>query len=412
MNVITSLVAAMLTILPVGAAAPVQPDQIPDPCGMLSDQRVVTCFSDPTTNDPRILDSITALVDSAGDGDTIEIMMYSWRNNELPVRVADRVVAAYERGVDVRVILDEASSKYEPIDILRAADVPLVVCDDAGNREDNCLMVDDPDYYDPDNKQPMNHTKLLLFDIDGKKSVVGGSANFGDSGYYTSWNDMVRIHDAGLHSYLTDWFARVWSDDWQGWDSDSDRWGSGDPAPGAKDLREMAYVYPRKSADPIGNTLKRTTTCHSDGDDDGDWDKRVWVAISSWKQGARSQILDQLERLNGEGCDVRVMLADNISVEHATQLRERISGSASDSSEVRYVCKIHHKMVILDAKYRGAYHEVVVTGSNIWTNGSLGYSTELNLRLGGEDNDTDDGAVRKYIVHYDKLWDERSKASC
>lgn len=394
MTALTSLLAALLTAT--GTLMPVAPAQVADPCGMLDDRRVVSCFSDPTTNAPWIFDSLAAIVDTARQGDTIEIMMYEWRTGDLPERLAHKVIEAYERGVDVRVILDESSEWHEPIDSLRAADVPLVVCDDYGDHQDNCLTIDEPDYYDPTSELPMNHTKLLLFDIDGERMVVGGSANLGNADYYTVWNDMVRIRDGRLHGYLSQWFERVWRDDWNGWDGDTARTGNGDPAVGQGDLAEQAYVYPRVEKDPIVETLTKATACGPDG--------RAWVAISLWNTDARTGILGELVRLDDAGCDVRVLLSGGVEQVWVDAIRERLSGTAADDSEVRRVCELHHKFVLLDVEYEATPHELVVTGSNVWGTGSLYYSTELNLRV--------DGAVDAYSAHYERLWNEIAVTTC
>ncbi|HEY6738296.1 MAG TPA: phospholipase D-like domain-containing protein [Actinopolymorphaceae bacterium] len=411
-------------IAPSPAEAPPAAVTFADPCGYLSATRVVACFSDPTASDAessRIFQSLGALVEAAGPGDSIRFVIYHWMVGGYADQLRQAVIDAHAEGVDVKVILDEAS-RAETIDAFRTAGVPLVVCDDhdqptdVSNRQENCLMWDYEGYYGPDSELPMTHTKMALFDIDGAKYVVAGSSNLGPWDYETAWNDMVRIRDTALHAYLDDWFDRIWADDWSGWDTDTEREGYGDPIPAGappSDLQEKVYLYPRVSNDPIAAQLSRVRACHSDGDGDGDWDKRVYIAISKWNDNQRLGIRDQLVRLKNAGCRVQVMVSDDVSTGWVSSLRSTLSGSSTSTENVRWVCKLHHKMVIIDAQYAGTqWREVVITGSNVWAKGSQLYSNELNLRFGGEDELTDDGAVRDYILHYERLWETQTVTSC
>lgn len=179
-RLLAALVVAggLLPLVPPGAAAAVWAD----PCQMLGAAKVVSCFSDPQVGadtSSRIMQSLGALVESAGAGDSIEIMVYHWRNGAWPERLAAEVADAHRAGVDVRVMLDEQSEGYRPIATLRAAGVPLVVCDDeagAADGQDDCVMVEDGPYGDNEHL-PMNHAKLFLLRLGGVPVVAAGSSN-------------------------------------------------------------------------------------------------------------------------------------------------------------------------------------------------------------------------------------------
>jgi phosphatidylserine/phosphatidylglycerophosphate/cardiolipin synthase-like enzyme len=402
-----------LPAVPPGAAAAAWAD----PCQMLGTAKVVPCFSDPLASpdtSSRIMQSLGALVESAGPGDSIEIMMYHWRDGVWPERLATEVAAAHRAGVEVRVMLDEQSQGYSPIATLRAAGVPLLVCDDeagAADGQDDCVMVEDGPYGDNEHL-PMNHGKLFLFDLDGVPVVAAGSSNLTEWDYDTAWNDFVRVRgDRRLHTFYSEFFQRAWVDDWLGWDTNAERDRAGDPVTSVDDLPERGWVYPRlEPGDPIAGQLANTTACHADGDGDGDWDKRVWVAISIWNPD-REAILDELDRLDAAGCGVRVLVSDGGNRSWLQTVRQRLSGDPAASDKVRVVCALHHKFIVIDAQYNGAYHEVVFTGSQIFARGSLYHSVELSLRVGGDDN-VDNGVAVAYIDRFQRLFDYAPTDAC
>ncbi|HEU5471242.1 MAG TPA: phospholipase D-like domain-containing protein [Actinophytocola sp.] len=417
-RVLLAGLVSVLAMLPGPVPSAAAPAAIwADPCQMLGTAKVVSCFSDPLTGpdvSSRIVQSLGALVASARPGDTIKIMMYHWRDGVWPERLAAEVVAAYRAGVHVEVMLDEQSRGFRPIATLRAAGVPLLVCDDeegAADGQDDCVMVEDGPYGDNEHL-PMNHGKLFLFELGGVPVVAAGSSNLTAWDYETAWNDFVRIRgDRALHTFFTEFFDRAWADDWMGWDTNAERDRAGDPVSGG-DLPERGWVYPRlEPGDPIAGQLANTTACHADGDGDGDWDKRVWVAISIWNENTRTGILDELDRLDAAGCSVRVLIADGVSRPWLQTLRQRLSGDPAASDKVRVVCHLHHKFIVIDARYDGAYREVVLTGSHIYATGSLRNSVELNVRVGGNDN-VDNGVVVDYINRFQRLYDYAPTDAC
>lgn len=416
-----------------------------DPCSFTTGGAVEVCFSEPAGDGDEIFRSLGALVDEVSSGDTLRIMMYKWgdqngdddqgANGEdvdtPPEQLAKKVVDAKARGADVQVILDEkAAGKTagkQPAEILDGK-VPVEVCTDKdtsdddverpdngnGTKEADCLMWDYDGYYGDASPLPMNHTKLFLATIDGVKYVAAGSSNLTTYDHTSAFNDFVRIRgDADLHRFLKDWFEKVQKDNWGYWDTNENRDSSGDPD--GDDMPARAWVYPRQGeGDPLVGQLANVTACSSDGDGDGDWDKRVWMAMSGWNKDQREKILGQFARLHDAGCDVQVLLHGG---EEPTQdeivwkreIRNRISGDPYDSDEVRVKCNMHHKFFVFDAKYQGDWHEVAITGSEVLAEGSRVYSSELNVRVGG---DHEEKEVNEYIDRMQKLWKEAPLDAC
>lgn len=403
----------------------------PDPCDFASatNAEVQTCFNDPTeagwdnVDGEAIFQSLGALIQKTDGGDTLRIMLYHWPKGQqdpkgktekdtLPEELASEVVDARGRGVDVQVILDERSEDVntddQPIDILRSGNVPVAVCRDASdgplNDPPDCLM-----FEDKGGNAPLTHTKLFLAEIGGVPYIAAGSSNLSTWDHNEAWNDFVRVRgDEQLYGWLTDWYDRVWADDWTGWNTNAERDRSGDPGSGGDDLPNRAWVYPREgSGDPIVGQLANVTDCSSDGDGDGDWDKRVWVAMSRWYSN-REGVVGQLDRLDAAGCDVQVLLGGGVSEFMEEKIRTAVSGDPNAWGEVRRVCKLHYKYIVLDAKYQGVWHEVVITGSEILTRDARRNSNELNLRIGGDN----DAAVRDYITQTQELFEKAPDDRC
>ncbi|MGH8795040.1 MAG: phospholipase D-like domain-containing protein [Stackebrandtia sp.] len=378
--------------------------QFADPCGFLGEARVEACFSNPDSDDTRIFDSISSLAAAAGEGDTVRISMFHWRDGAAPEQLAEAVAGAHERGADVRVVLDKGSEKNEdgglfrPIQILQGAEVPIEVChilDQAADGRDDCLMWRDDDFHQPDSELPMNHVKLFSFNIDDVRSVVIGSSNMGAWDHEEAWNDMVRLRgDNQIGEWADGFVERLWNDDWDGWDSAEARSVYGDDV-AAGQLPERAWAYPRPGdGDNISGQLSKVTGCSSAGDN------RVWVAISIWSTNAREAILDQLDRIQGLGCDVKVVVSDGVEGDQVTNLRNRLG-----DDNVRILEKVHHKFIIVDAQYdEGGVSEnpYVITGSHIFATGSLRHNCEINLRVGG--NDGSAGVAEEYIEHFGTLY--------
>lgn len=118
--------------------------------------------------------------------------------------IAQALVQAYRRGIDVRVILDQSqrTEKYSEADFLFHAGVPVAI----------------------DAKHAIAHNKVMLFD---GQTVVTGSFNFTRSAEDSNAENLLVIRDAALAKrYIANWDAHAAHSELYQGKTDSDRSGA------------------------------------------------------------------------------------------------------------------------------------------------------------------------------------------
>lgn len=328
-------------------AAPAMPAQATTLSGCHSDgKHYEVCFTDPLHDKGTVIeDRLGQLVDSAHDGDTIRFAWYMWTRTAL----AKKVVAAKNRGVHVSLVLDDKVKGSAAYDTLHAGKVPITWCTTG---KGSCLSTH------------INHNKFFLFDLGGQKSVV--QTSFNDTGVQLKlYNNMVRvIGDTKLYDYYLAYWNRLHDHSWHGWTSDDDRHGAGS-------LGTKAYVFPRSSGDPVLGVLNNVTDCRSG-------DATIYVAESKFTT-ARASIKHRLAYLHDKKhCTVKVVTqqaADENWVQAPTS-----DGYNLPNTAVRHL-KLHHKFILIDAKYAGHWQRMVFTGSHNLNENSLRHNDETLLRV-------------------------------
>lgn len=331
------------------------------------------CFNDPAAHsgsDPLIENRLRELARSAGSGDTIRGAMYTWTRAGL----AEDLVAAKNRGADVRVVLDghnqtDGNAGYT---VLRDGGVPVTSCSN-----DGCIGSN------------INHNKLFLFDIGGAKQSVLTSANLSKA--QTGWyNNLIRITDAGLYDYYLGYWNRMNA---QSWTYDGVTWHDDDKVGYGSGTATKAYVYPRGTDNVLG-VLGNVTKCSTDGNGDGNSDRKIWIAQSLFTS-ARESVRNKLADLADMGCDVRVVVADR---ETELWVQASNSGGNLNDGKVGRVTNSHNKLLLIDAYYAGKWQDVVFTGSHNLTGTSLKTNDEALVRV------TDYFVFKQYRLYFDKLF--------
>lgn len=327
------------------------------------------CFNDPANgSDPLIETRLRQLTQSADSGDTIRGSMYTWTRAAL----ATDLVAAKNRGVDVRMVLDghnvtDGNAGYT---VLVDGGVPVTSC------SNGCLGSN------------INHNKYFLFNIDGVKQSVLTSSNLSTS--QTRWyNNLIRITDARLYDYYLAYWNR---ENAQSWTYDGVTWHDDDKVGYGSSTATKAYVYPRTSDNILG-ILGNVTDCSTDGNGDGNSDRKVWLAQSLFTQ-ARESVRNKLAELQAMGCDVRVVVADR-----ETELWvQAANGSGNlNNGKVGTLHNTHNKLILIDAYYAGKWQDVVFTGSHNLTGTSLKYNDEAMVRV------KDYFVFKHYRIYHDSL---------
>ena len=329
------------------------------------------CATNPSSNDQdrTIVKKLREFIQSTKSGDRIRLSIYTWTQTG----IARDLVDADSRGVDVKVVVDDAVVKAKPYEILRDAGVPVHVC------MDGCMG------------GKINHTKFALFEIGAQRIVAQTSSNLTGSMTYRPNDLLVVRNNLAVYRFYLGFWNRMNSDSWT---YGGTTWGNGDRT--AKGAGVKAYAFARTDFDVVLAVLRNVTSCSDDGDGDGDGDKKIWVAASLFT-GPREDVRNRLAYMEDVmGCNVKVLVNKQ---DHEVWAQAKTSdGYNLKNSKVRRVSGLHNKILLIDAKYNGRWQEVVFTGSHNLTGPSLTKNEESMLRI------EDQFVFDQYRDYYDRLY--------
>jgi phosphatidylserine/phosphatidylglycerophosphate/cardiolipin synthase-like enzyme len=286
-------------------------------------------------------------------------------------RVADTLIDAHKRGVDVRVVLDERNQVEEAggwhwngavaslIEVLGADRV--IACGGADSPPDGggCIA------------REKQHNAFLLVSstCDGSSAIVAQTSAYLTKAQLSRRDNLVVIRgDDALHAaYLEYWrdLARQNADDTYYRIIDGDK-------------ATRLFLFPRASSgggtrdpatDTIYNLLHDNVVCAGG--------TRVRLAMSYWSTG-RGYLVDQLDRMAGAGCDVRIVAnPDSTDDAVASALR-----AAFDAEHLAFLPGVHHKYLLVDGSYGDDQTaRLVWTGTQDFTASALRSNDEVILRL-------------------------------
>ena len=220
-----AFLSAVAITVPATAAAASETEPAETPQGCSVHGSVELCLTDPPGaedgRDRLVEERLSEITKSAKDGDSIRGSMYTWTRPAL----AEELVAAKDRGVDVKIVLDgvNKADNNDGYKTLNDGGVPLTNCDNS------CLGSN------------INHTKYFLFEIGDTKSVVLTSSNL-TTAQTELYNNLLKVDgDAKLYDFYIGFWERMnaesWTFDGVTWD-DEDKVVTGDSG-------AAGYVYPR-----------------------------------------------------------------------------------------------------------------------------------------------------------------------
>jgi hypothetical protein len=332
--------------------------------GCQTDAAYEVCFSSPGLKrgpDPAVVRRFIEIFGEAGEGDSLRIAMFRW---DIPA-TTKAIVAAQKRGAHVELVADaDLRTKVAGRAVLQKledgdpAPGNVVVCRGA------CLPWSGTGPA-PDS-QDVNHLKLLLAEIDGRRSVITSSTNF-EGRQYTQYNSLARVYDDAFYDYGLGYFKRLKAQSWvvggKRW-ADADRTFAGPP---------RAMVYPRRG-DLLVETL-RSVTC-AKGMNTVD----IMIAVVQ-----RADVRAQIGRLALGGCNLRIVTTRD-TIENWLQKPFKLpDGRTVDIADdkVRWLIT-HDKVYAIHAKVAGKERHLVITGTSNSTCGGLFYNDEMMLRLDGK----------------------------
>lgn len=234
-------------------------------------------------------------VDAAPAGSTVRVAMYQWHTG-IEDPLLNALAAAHNRGVDVKVLLGNASGHNDSDvpganpgagDTLRAnlGTTNVLYCTAAADNK-ACLRRDT-------SSPGLMHAKFVLIrHPSGHVEVTTLSSNITYGQYQKAQNSLSVVGDTPLYDAYLGYWNRMANKDWGSWTSDSDlgrdgSWGN------------KAYFFPRASGDPIASIIDGKS-CAGSGEQ---------IRILSSDDDFRPSLRTALQNAKRRGCFVRITYA-------------------------------------------------------------------------------------------------------
>ncbi|MFE9256966.1 phosphatidylserine/phosphatidylglycerophosphate/cardiolipin synthase family protein [Streptomyces sp. NPDC006879] len=333
--------------------------------------------SDVQSDRESIKSQLLGLIANAAPGSEIYGSIYLFNDNEAGVAL----IAARQRGVKVRVLMDDAGRTAAGSEYARLSKSSALGTDTAqdsfvfacpmdrgciGNRTDL-------------SKPPINHNKFFLFSqTAGVKNVVfQTSANLTATQLNQYYNNAVTISRVELYdAYRSYWKAQL-----------TQGQGAGLPEY-ASTTQAGPYestFFPRAEGDPVVDLLGKVDCARYPGGEA----TKVRVAMFAF---TRPEVAQELVRLRAAGCSVYVYY-NGESGNLGSEVRQTLMGgglnslricrsTATDEDGVSRNIGIHSKYLLVEGTYDGLINsKVVFTGSHNYTFPNLRGNDETLLKI-------------------------------
>lgn len=353
---LSAVLAALSLPAPAGAAA----------TGCVRSGDYTVCRTDPRGGeDTSIVAEIVRQVDQADRGDTVRAAAFELTLHRTVAPLTEALVDAEGRGVDVRVVVGKRSGGKD------SSGPAIAELEDAGAKVEQCAGSCLPTA-SGEGRGP-HHNRFFLIERGGTPTVLVTSFNF-RRGHAEQAHLMLGVHgDRELFAFYSAFWNRLYGGGWDGW-------GERDKSV-ATDLA-AAWVFPRKS-DPIAEQLGEITGC-GEGD-------RVLVAHANF-QSNRPEVRSELDRIQGLGCQVRVMLTDK-DTNAPGWIEDRLG-----KSNVRIHEDYRGKLIVAEARFGDRRESVAWTGTHNLTANSLNQTDDNVIKV------DDREVVGLYASFFQRLW--------
>ncbi|POM25319.1 hypothetical protein BTM25_39630 [Actinomadura rubteroloni] len=330
-------------------------------------------FNNPTGNTDQAgsLDLyLKRLIRNTPKGAEIDVALFRLQTTGM----ANALVDARKRGVNVRIVLDNDSLSKRPenyallkknlgTDMSKAS--WITVCP----KNEGCIA-----RTSSSGQWAKNHNKFYVFSktYDSKNVVVQTSGN-ATGGMYNQFNDAYTMTDTALHNAYRTYFY-----DLSRKKADPNYWRT------IKSGSRSVSFYPKSSQpDPIVATLQMVTCTPG-----------TKIGLSSGLF-TRKGVADQLAWMDAQGCDVRIAsgsLGEDVE-QVLSRSRAKVRFFRASSSH-----PAHSKYLLIDGTYGGRQRKLVLTGSHSYTYDALRRNDEAVLTL------DDAKTYAAYAANFDKVF--------
>ncbi|MGN6129209.1 MAG: phospholipase D-like domain-containing protein [Nocardioidaceae bacterium] len=356
-------------LLPDAGVASVPPAPSPDSSVAFNDP------AGPPAQQYSLITRVDRAVDAAWPGSTIRVAEYSFA---MP-RTSAALGAAYRRGVNVQVVVDDHSAPWRSVrrlsavlgtDTTSTSFVKVCRASCRGGRGNQ-------------------HAKFLTLSGTGSSVdvLMVGSVNFTNFNARLQWNDLYTVRtDPLLYAQFNKLFALMVEDRRQ------PRLRLPDPGHGfGTEVSPMLH-----GGDPIAERLHKVR-CSGAAPGAGRHGRTVVrVAMHAWNGDRGLRLAREVARLQRHGCDVRVLYGVGMGGRVADVLRAAGVPMRDSARDGR---RVHEKVMVLSGVLgRDRHANYVWTGSHNWSDRSL-RNDEVILRVPGR------SVVASYLRNFRRMWD-------
>lgn len=363
-------------------------------------------FNDPVGAEAEqnaIFVQLARLIDRVPAGESIELSWFGFDppdtdNSAQRPDLTDRLVAAYERGVDVRIILDQGTvgtpAQTRLAELLGTDDSQpsyVVSCKDQfpDGPDRGCIGTRVTSWANGYNHNKfLTASKVVLSNGDEVSNVVfQTSSNLGEWDAIEVYQNGITYSDPRTFDAYRTYFEDLRRYRYEEAGNINYYWSS----PTGSDYR--AYFFPRQersgqpyddpASDTIYNMLDTVSSCTYD---DNGTTRQTDIRVVQWAFN-RPAIARKLTELRKAGCWVDVVYS-NMNEEVMNELN--VSGGPQltkcDFNVAPEIdIRVHSKYMLIDGAYDDDIIPRVFTGSHNWSRDSLRVSDEAMLRIMGRD---------------------------
>lgn len=355
--------ALLLGALVLPNAGPAQADDAPIATGAV--------FNNPrgtTAEQDAVKDHIIGAIDNTASGRLIRAALYALTDQDY----TDALVSAYERGVNVRVVLDyDYSGKAAAQNLISVLGTDttgsswVTLCGTEVDDDVSCLGT---------GTDAINHNKFFTFSRVGATAGVGEDVVIQTSANQTAvnttryWNNAYTVvGNTPLYTAYADYFAKL---------AAKDRANAAFITGTADTLKY--YFFPQQSGDVVAGILDNVI-CTGNSTTGTSTHKTI-VRVAAFAL-YREAVADRLAGLAGEGCSVQIVYTSTNAAILST-----LSGSGNIKlrklNDGTYL--VHSKYLLVEGNYAGHPDtKWTFTGSHNLDDSSLRENDEALLRIDG-----------------------------
>lgn len=305
-----------------------------------------------TEYDLTLENKLEELLEQAVRGSQVLASVFTWSRGNM----SDAFLRAYDRGVDVRLIIGSDYSAVEKL-VKSMRTGRVLVCRNSEGVPNGC------------HGGRINHNKFFLFSelADGSKDVVVQSSANLTNPQLRNHNNMVIIRN---DTALFNAYHIYWNDLYREVDDPNYYWQTGEESP------VQAYFFPR--AEGNGRTGEKDTVVEILDGVIAAPGSEIRIAMAFWTN-ARVGIAHRLVELKNAGVSVQVVV-------HPDEIGNDVFAALEAGGiPVTQLRTVHSKYLLLH-QGRGRTEEwLVFTGSHNYTSPALRSNDEVLLRLRGAD---------------------------